>query len=59
ADPGRSIPKGTLTAIGTVTLTYLVFVYMFGSIMSNEVLVADKLVASRVAWPTHYLVSVG
>lgn len=27
--------------------------------MSNEVLIEDKLVASRVAWPTHYLVSIG
>lgn len=59
ADPGRSIPKGTLAAIGFVTATYLVFVWMFGTILSNDVLIADKLVASRVAWPTHYLVSVG
>lgn len=59
ADPGRSIPKGTLAAIATVTVTYLVFVWLFGTILSNEVLIADKLVASRVAWPTHYLVSVG
>lgn len=59
ADPGRSIPKGTLAAIATVTATYVVFIWMFGTIMSNEVLIGDKLVASRVAWPTHYLVSVG
>ncbi|CAN0122774.1 unnamed protein product [Ascophyllum nodosum] len=59
ADPGRSIPKGTLSAIGTVTGTYLVFVWLFGTIMSNEILIEDKLVAARVAWPTHYLVSVG
>ncbi|CBJ29869.1 conserved unknown protein [Ectocarpus siliculosus] len=59
ADPGRSIPKGTLAAIATVTATYVVFVLMFGTILSNEVLIAEKLVASRVAWPTHYLVSVG
>lgn len=59
ADPGRSIPKGTLAAIATVTATYVVFVFMFGTILSNEVLISDKLVASRVAWPTHILVSVG
>ena len=42
-----------------MTGTYLVFVWLFGTIMSNEILIEDKLVAARVAWPTHYLVSVG
>lgn len=42
-----------------MTGVYLLFVWLFGCILSNDLLISDKLVASRVAWPTHYLVSIG
>ncbi|CAN0457460.1 unnamed protein product, partial [Discosporangium mesarthrocarpum] len=59
SSPSRSIPKGTLGAIVTMTTIYLCFIWLFGNIFSHEILIDDKLIAARVAWPTQYLVSLG
>lgn len=59
ADPGRSIPKGTLSAIGTTTLLYLITVWVFGLTVANETLKTNKLVASSIAWPHPYVVAIG
>jgi hypothetical protein len=53
------VPQGTLSAIAATTATYLLFVWLFGCILSNKTLIGDKLVEMRIAWPTPYLVAIG
>ncbi len=57
--PGRSIPVGTLSAIGTTMTIYIVAILMFGFVVANETLKTNKLVASFIAWPHQYVVAVG
>jgi potassium/chloride transporter 4/5/6 len=59
ANPGRSIPTGTLGAIGTTTCIYLIAIWFFGTSLSNELLITDKLVVTAVAWPHELIVKVG
>lgn len=59
ADPSRSIPKGTLSAIGVTTFLYLTVVWLFGSTLSRETLLNDKLIVTAVAWPAGVVVRVG
>jgi len=59
ANPGRSIPKGTLGAITTTTSLYIFTVWLFGLIVANETLLGNKLVASFIAWPHQYVVAMG
>jgi solute carrier family 12 (potassium/chloride transporter), member 4/6 len=56
--PGKSIPKGTIGAIGVTTFVYLLVVWLFGSILSNGVLIQDKFVVAAVAWPREKLLPV-
>jgi potassium/chloride transporter 4/5/6 len=59
ASPGKSIPKGTLNAIGSTTALYLLFIWLFGCSVANSTLIEDKLIEMRVAWPTPYMVAAG
>jgi len=59
ADPGRSIPTGTIGAIIVTTCIYLVAIWLFGTSLSNEILIADKLIVTAVAWPHELIVKVG
>ncbi len=50
-DPRRSIPKGTMAAIGTSFLVYVGFAYWFARIAPPEELVSNYTVmADRAAW---------
>ena len=59
ADPSRSIPKGTIAAIGVTTCLYLTVVWLFGSTLSREALLNDKLIVTAVAWPAGIVVRLG
>ena len=59
ADPSRSIPTGTLSTIGVTTFLYLAVVWLFGSTISREALLDDKLIVTSVAWPAGIVVRVG
>jgi amino acid transporter len=49
-DPGRMIPKGTLSAIGVTAAIYLSLVLFLGGTSSRDVLINDNLVVKDVAW---------
>ena len=36
-DPGEAIPKGTLAAIGTTLLSYIVYVFVTGDLLSKNI----------------------
>ncbi|XP_024378755.1 cation-chloride cotransporter 1 [Physcomitrium patens] len=58
-DTQKSIPVGTLSAIGTTTALYLVSVFMFGAVATREQLLTDRLLTATVAWPVAWVVQVG
>lgn len=41
-DTQRSIPKGTLSAIGATTVLYLISVVMFGAVATRDQLLTDR-----------------
>lgn len=49
-EPGRSIPLGTLSAVGATTLVYLAMVVVLGAACPREGLLTDTLSLTRVAW---------
>jgi solute carrier family 12 (potassium/chloride transporter), member 4/6 len=57
--PSKSIPVGTLGAIGLSTTIYIVTVWLFGLTIANPVLINDKFVIAAVAWPYERFVAVG
>ena len=59
ATPAKSIPIGTISAVGVTTFVYLLVVWLFGSILSNNVLIHDKFVVAAVAWPLEKVVASG
>jgi potassium/chloride transporter 4/5/6 len=59
ATPNRSIPKGTIGAIGVTTLLYLFQVWLLGSVLSNEILIYNKLVVASLAFPSPVVAKVG
>ncbi|OQS06152.1 cation-chloride cotransporter 1-like [Thraustotheca clavata] len=59
ANPGRSIPTGTLYAMITVLAINLACVIAFGSTIPNAVLKSDKFIMSTVAWPNKQIINVG
>jgi solute carrier family 12 (potassium/chloride transporter), member 4/6 len=59
ASPSKSIPVGTLGAIGFSTTIYVVTVWLFGLTIANPVLINDKFVIAAVAWPYERFVAVG
>jgi len=59
ANPAKSIPRGTISAILCSTLIYIGFSLLFGTSMSNQVLKNRKFVVAAVAYPTSMVVKVG
>ena len=59
ANPAKSIPRGTISAIVCSTLIYVGFSLLFGTSMSNQVLKNRKFVVAAVAYPTSMVVKVG
>ena len=57
-DPGRHIPIGTIGAIMTTASIYIVVVWLFGNVLSNEYLKEDKLAVASIAFPP-VLVNIG
>eukprot|EP00164_Ancoracysta_twista_P004589 GFYU01006193.1.p1 GENE.GFYU01006193.1~~GFYU01006193.1.p1 ORF type:complete len:905 (+),score=254.32 GFYU01006193.1:71-2716(+) len=49
-DPGRSIPKGTLSAIGTATATYVLLILTLAFTCSRHLLLSDKQVLQSVSF---------
>lgn len=43
-DTQRSIPVGTLAAIASTTVLYLVSIFMFGAVATREELLTDRYV---------------
>lgn len=58
-DTQRSIPIGTLAAIGTTTAMYLVSVLFFGAVATREALLTDRLLTATVAWPVPAVIYIG
>ena len=59
ANPGVSIPLGTLGAIATTTTLYLAVTWLFGAFVAREELINNKLVFATLAWPIRYIVNAG
>jgi hypothetical protein len=59
ADPSKSIPIGTLGAVATTTVLYILVVFLFGSFVDVVTLKANKLVFASVAWPVPEVVNIG
>ena len=58
-DARKSIPVGTLSAILITTCIYVVVVLLYGTTISNAILMEHKLVVTLVAWPHKTIVNVG
>ncbi|KAJ7565451.1 hypothetical protein O6H91_02G061600 [Diphasiastrum complanatum] len=58
-DTQRSIPVGTLSAIGSTTILYLVSAFMFGAVASREELLTNRLLTATLAWPVPAVVQIG
>lgn len=58
-DTQRSIPVGTLAAIGSTTILYLVSVFMFGAVATRKELLTNRLLTATVAWPDPAVVQIG
>ena len=59
ATPNKSIPTGTIGAIFVTTLLYVLLVWLLGSVVSNEVLVFNKLVVAAIAFPSPVIARLG
>ena len=59
ANPGVSIPLGTLGAIATTTTLYVAVTWLFGAFVARDELINNKLVFATLAWPIRYIVNVG
>ncbi|KAL7554671.1 hypothetical protein ACHAWF_018171 [Thalassiosira exigua] len=59
ATPNQSIPIGTIGAIGVTTVLYILQVWLLGSVVSNEVLIYNKLVLTTVAFPSRIVAKLG
>lgn len=49
-DPGRSIPKGTLQAIGTGYLIYMLLPVLLASRADAMTLISDPLIMRKISW---------
>lgn len=58
-DTQKSIPVGTLAAIGTSTSIYIFAIFMFGAVATRTGLLTDRLLTATVAWPVPGVVYVG
>jgi len=68
ANPGRSIPKGTIAAILTTSIVYLSCVILFGLSVQGEVLrdkfgesISDNnaLLTAKIVWPHQMVMLIG
>ena len=59
ATPNKSIPIGTISAICVTTILYICQVWLLGSVVSNEVLIYNKLVLTTVAFPSRIMAKIG
>lgn len=59
ATPNKSIPTGTIGAIGVTTLLYVFQTWLLGSVVSNEILIHNKLVVAAIAFPSPVVAKVG
>ena len=59
ANPGVAIPVGTIRAISVTTVMYISVIWLFGTSLSNEALMADKLIVTAVAYPHNLIVKMG
>lgn len=50
ADPGRSIPRGTLAAIGVTAAVYLLQAVLLGGSRTSEKLIGNNLIIKDIAW---------
>ena len=50
ADPGRSIPKGTLAAVAVTAAVYLVQAALLGGSRSSAELIGNNLIIKEIAW---------
>lgn len=58
-DAQKSIPVGTLAAIGITTALYVVAVLLYGASADRSVLLEDRLLSAKISWPEPTLVSIG
>jgi len=58
-DPARSIPYGTLGAVGFTTFVYIFTVWLVGMTIANETLKENKMVVADIAWPSGSVVKLG
>lgn len=49
-DPGRSIPRGTLLAVGVTTVVYLAMALTLGAACTREELLTNPFSVANVAW---------
>ena len=59
ASPNKSIPIGTIGAIGVTTILYICQVWLMGSVVSNDILIYNKLVLTTVAFPSRIVAKLG
>ena len=57
-DPARSIPRGTLAAVGFTALVYSGIALLLAASRSQEALIADNLIMKDIAW-SPALISLG
>ncbi|MCO5570007.1 hypothetical protein L7F22_023722 [Adiantum nelumboides] len=58
-DTQRSIPRGTLSAIGATTALYLISCFMFAAVATREELLTNRLLTATLAWPVPAVVQLG
>ena len=59
-DPSKSIPKGTLAANITTTISYYIFTFLFAIVSNKKALLNEDIIfVSEVAWPFEFLVHAG
>lgn len=59
SNPARSIPAGTLGAVGFTTFIYIFTVWLFGMIIANETMKENKMVVADIAFPSGGVVKIG
>lgn len=59
ADPSKSIPNGTISAIIFTTLIYISFAWLYGTTIANQTLKSRKFLVSAIAFPSPMLVKLG
>jgi amino acid transporter len=55
ANPGRSIPLGTLGAITTTGALYIVWILFFGAGFARDILIGDKFLVPQLGFPSAYI----